>query len=332
MMNDTEQGVWFVYDGDCELCTKAATALRIKEKYGLLNLLNARENLDHDLMHMIQARKLDLDEGMVIYHQGEFFHGVTALQFMAQFGDAKGWFNWINKSLFWSESLARVIYPWMRGVRNYLVGRKNVSRIDNLGRNNQPALKEVFDDHWDQLPDVLQRHYLPAAYSDEASTFIGTMDIKCGGPIKWFSPVLWLLRGIPPKTEAAVPVTVKFVSCEDQLALQFDRTFAFKHKKPYRFVSKLYPKGRGQVYEVMKFGITWKMNLHWDIDRIRMTHVGYALHWFGHFIPLPFNWLFGRGSAEEVAVDDKCFDMSVKITHPWWGEIYTYSGRFFVQE
>ena len=323
-----DEGVWFVYDGDCQLCTQAAIALRIKEKHGPLKLLNARDNFEHQLLQKIQTKQLDLDEGMVIYHQGHFYHGATALQFMARFGAAKGWFNWFNKTIFWSKSLAKLLYPWIRGVRNFLLMRKGVSRIDNLHKSQQPLFQAIFGKQWVNLPPALKRHYQPQAYGDEAITFKGKMDIQCQGPMKWLAPALWLLRGIPPKTEKQIPVKVSFISQTNEPALQFDRQFNFKNKKPYRFQSKLYPQNDGNVAEVMKYGITWKMKLYWDQDRIKMEHQGYALKWFGHLIPVPMAWLFGKAYAEEVAVDEHSFDMSVKITHSLWGEIYSYRGRF----
>ena len=60
------EGVWFVYDGDCPICTHAAHALKIKETYGSLHLLNAREKQSHPLIDEINKQCLDLDEGMVI--------------------------------------------------------------------------------------------------------------------------------------------------------------------------------------------------------------------------------------------------------------------------
>lgn len=325
---ESEKGVWFVYDGDCQLCSQAALALRIKEQYGELHLLNARDHMDHELLKKIHTRQLDLDEGMVIYHQGTFYHGVTALQFMARLGATSGWFNWFNKTLFWSKSLAKLIYPWMRGVRNYFVKRKGVPRIDNLKKYQQPIFQSVFGKQWADLPPILKKHYQPQAYGSNMVVFKGKMDIRCQGPIKWLAPILWLFRGIPPRTENQIPVKVSFISQANELALQFDRQFNFKNKKPYRFQSKLYPQTDGHVAEVMKYGITWKMKLHWDQDRIKIEHQGYALKWFGHLTPMPLSWLFGRAYAEEIAVDEQSFYMSVKITHPLWGEIYSYCGRF----
>ena len=49
-----KDGVWFVYDGDCPICTHAAEALRIKQEFGSLSLLNAREAVDEPLIDVIE--------------------------------------------------------------------------------------------------------------------------------------------------------------------------------------------------------------------------------------------------------------------------------------
>ncbi len=80
-----KKGVWFVYDGDCPMCNTAAHAFRIRQEHGSLHLVNAREASNDDpLIREINQRRLDLDEGMVIYCQDRFYHGSDALKFMAQ--------------------------------------------------------------------------------------------------------------------------------------------------------------------------------------------------------------------------------------------------------
>lgn len=69
-----KEGVWFVYDGECPMCTSAAHALRIKKDYGALHLINAREAANDPLVKEI--------------NQQGFYHGKDALKFMARYGDA----------------------------------------------------------------------------------------------------------------------------------------------------------------------------------------------------------------------------------------------------
>lgn len=125
--------IHFIYDGECPMCSNAALAYRMKEKFGTLHLINAREIAsDNPLMQEISARGIDLDEGMVIVHDGRYYHGKDALKFMARHGAPKGAFNIFVKSLFWSDGLCHISYPFMRATRNWLLRRKNIGRINNL--------------------------------------------------------------------------------------------------------------------------------------------------------------------------------------------------------
>lgn len=124
--------IWFVYDGDCPICTTAAQALRIRKAAGELRLLNARKEAAHPLMRAIRERRLSLDDGMVIVYGGNYYHGADALQVMALLGTGQGWFNRMNAMLFRSKKAAALCYPTMRACRNLLLRIKGVRKIHNL--------------------------------------------------------------------------------------------------------------------------------------------------------------------------------------------------------
>jgi len=327
-----EREIWFVYDGDCPLCKNAALALRIKREYGVLNLLNARESLEHPLIQEISKRAFDLDEGMIIYDGSHYYHGKEALRFMSRYGEYKGLFNLFNKSLFWSDNLSRLSYPWMRGVRNLLIRKSKTPRIDNLNLKSEPIFKGIFGNSWNELPPVMHRHYLNRPYSDDVNTVEGVLDVMCAGPLKLLSPLFWVLGGIPPQNESNVPVTVRFESSKDTKEFIFKRVFNFKNRKPYHFKSRMIQIVDNEVIEIMRFGVGWRMTVHWEEGYTKLKHKGYVLRLLGHFIPIPLTMLLGEGNAWEKAVDESSFDMQVEITHPWWGKIYGYKGRFWMRE
>lgn len=325
---DRTPGIHFVYDGDCPLCTSAAMALRIKRDYGSLNLINARESADDPHVREITRRGLDLDEGMVIIADGRLYHGADALRFMAKYGDGKNAFMMAMRALYWSSGLARLTYPWMRGVRNWHLRRRNVAPIDNLGLRSQPTFKPVFGDDWDKLPPVLRAHYANRPYSDDEVVVEGVLDIECHAPLRHVASLMRVMKQIPATTERDVPVIVRFRSDADTSAYHFDRIFRFKAWGPYRFHSRMFPVSGNEVVEVMRFGLGWRMRYSWDGEKVVLAHAGYALRLFGHFIPIPLGLLLGEGYAQEVPVDERHFDMMTSITHPWWGKVYGYSGRF----
>jgi predicted DCC family thiol-disulfide oxidoreductase YuxK len=124
--------VWFVYDGDCPICTTAAAALRIREAVGNLHLVNAREESSHPLMGKIKEKGLNLDEGMVIKFQDNYYHGADALHIMALLGTGQGWFNRMNAWLFRSKTLSAICYPPMRAARNFALRLKGIPQLRNL--------------------------------------------------------------------------------------------------------------------------------------------------------------------------------------------------------
>jgi hypothetical protein len=325
-----KNGIWFVYDGDCPICTHAAEALRIKKDYGQLYTLNARGFEADPLIEEINQRGLDLDEGMVIYANDTFYHGKEALNFMAKYGEVTNSFMAVFKGLFWSTTISILVYPWLRGARNWLLRRKNVHRIDNLQLKNEPIFKAIFGESWDDLPPVLKKHYSNRPYTQDETLVKGELDVICKPPLKWLSPLMKLLGQIPTYNETNVSVTVHFQSDLNTKAFHFNRIFNFSKGKPYKFQSRMIQIKGDEVIEIMRFGLGWKMSYSWDGEKVVLSHRGYALSLFGHLVPLPITILMGAGYAEERPVDDNTFEMETHIMHPWWGKIYEYKGRFEV--
>ncbi len=135
-------GIYFVYDGDCPLCTSAAQALRIQKAHGTLHLINARQDKNHPLMQDITQRNLNLDEGMVIYENNHFHHGKEALKFIAKYGQASTILMLFCKSFFWSDKISSLTYPWMRALRNWLLRRGNIAQLDNLSESKREGCEK----------------------------------------------------------------------------------------------------------------------------------------------------------------------------------------------
>jgi len=196
----------------------------------------------------------------------------------------------------------------------------------------EPIFKTIFGKDWDNLPSVMHKHYANCSYCNDVTTVEGTLDVMCAGPIKFLAPLFWFMRGIPPHNEKDVPVTVNFKSDKGSKSFHFNRTFHFRNRKVYSFNSRMTQVKGNEVVEVMQSGFGWRMNYVWEDGRVRLKHKGYIISLFGRFIPLPLTFLMGEGNAEEVAIDDNTFDMLVTITHPLWGKIYEYKGRFKVKK
>jgi predicted DCC family thiol-disulfide oxidoreductase YuxK len=323
-------GIWVVYDGECPVCRHAAYALRIKQQFGEFHLLDARTNTGHPLLQIINDRKLDLDDGMVIFCDGRVFHGATALGFLAAYGEDKGLFNRINRFLFRSDRVAALMYPWLRALRNALLKMRNKRPIDNLQLHAEPIFKSVFGEQWDDLPVVMKKHYANHPYSTDKVIVEGMLDVQYRGPLRLLQPVFRLLGTVPIVNEHNVAITVHFDSSPDSKTFGFNRQFHFREHRPYRFRTRMLQIDGNEMIEIMRFGLCWRFQYRWENDAVVLGHRGYALKLLGHLIPLPLHWITGRGDAIERAIDDDHFDMEVTLVHPWFGEIYRYAGRFKV--
>ena len=92
-INNNKDDVWFVYDGECPICTSASRAYRIKEALGNLYTIDARADKNHPIMKEINSLGLNIDQGMVIKFKNTHYHGVEALHIMALLGTNSGLFN-----------------------------------------------------------------------------------------------------------------------------------------------------------------------------------------------------------------------------------------------
>lgn len=191
-----------------------------------------------------------------------------------------------------------------------------------------PIFKSIFGKSWDELPTVMRRHYANRPYTNDVTAVEGTLNVLCKGPLKLLAPLMKTMGQIPTHTENDVPVTVHFQSDQNSQAFQFNRIFHFKNIPAYSFRSRMLQIKDNEVIEIMRFGLGWKMLYRWTGEKVILEHSGYALRIFGHFIPVPLTFFMGRGYAEEIPVDDDTFDMMTNITHPLWGKVYEYKGRF----
>lgn len=131
-----KRDVWFVYDGECPICSATSNAIRIKKNVGDLHLLNARENEEHPIIKEINIKGFDLDRKMVVKFQETFFHGADALHIIALLGTNSDWLNCLNSYIFRSKILCFICYPFFRSARNLALKLKGASQIRNLDHKN----------------------------------------------------------------------------------------------------------------------------------------------------------------------------------------------------
>ncbi len=128
-MNSPPQ-LLLVYDGECPACRAYCQLLNIRHSLGELRLVDAREN--SEVMDEITARGMDIDEGMVLKVEDQFYYGADAIHALALMGSRSSLFNRVNYWMFRSKTSATILYPVLRSCRNLLLKILGKTRINNL--------------------------------------------------------------------------------------------------------------------------------------------------------------------------------------------------------
>ena len=193
----------------------------------------------------------------------------------------------------------------------------------------EPIFKEIFGDHWPDLPAVFHKHYAPRARSTDQVRAKGTLNIRISPLI---SIMARLTGALIPYSGDAVPVTVTFRGSDDGCSLYFDRAFHYPEHGTHHFRSRMVHLGGNELIEFIKFGIGWKLTYDWNGEKVILTHQGYVWRLFGLHIPIPLGLIIGHLQAEETAISDTAFHMWTHAKHPLFGEMLYYSGEFEIEE
>jgi Domain of unknown function (DUF4166) len=195
-----------------------------------------------------------------------------------------------------------------------------------------PIFSSIFGASWSQLPPVFRQHYANRAFSRDEVVVEGVMAVEMSWLARLMVPLLRLSGALVPIAGRDIPVVVTFRSDPESAAFCFDREFRFPGREPYHFRSVMIPVGGNEVIEWMAIGLGWRAAFSLAEGRVRLNHRGYALRLFGKAIPMPLEFLLGRGAAWEWALDDTGFSMEMTIRHRLFGKVYGYSGTFRVKE
>jgi predicted DCC family thiol-disulfide oxidoreductase YuxK len=98
-----------LYDGDCPVCNRYVTLLRLREQFGELTLLNARQASPQ--RSLVEQKGLDLNQGFALFVDEELYFGEHAIHALALMSSTSGLFNRINYQIFRHATLAKFLYP-----------------------------------------------------------------------------------------------------------------------------------------------------------------------------------------------------------------------------
>jgi predicted DCC family thiol-disulfide oxidoreductase YuxK len=122
--------ILLVYDRECPACNAYCQVVRIRESVGDLRVVDARES--SEVLDEITAQGLNIDQGMVLKMEGQFYYGADAIHALALIGSRLGTLNRLNYWIFKSKTVSRALYPLLKASRNLLLKILGKTKINNL--------------------------------------------------------------------------------------------------------------------------------------------------------------------------------------------------------
>lgn len=316
--------IYLIYDGECPICNNAAQTLKIRKAVGSFIIINVRTN--NPLVLEAKNHGYDLDEGLLVKYQGQFYYGKDGMHILAILGSKSNLFNKINSTLFKSKILLTILYPILKFIRRCLLMILGVKKIKP--NNNDPILKAIFGDLCSNMPSVLKNRYSNRQYSNDTLVFKGNMNIKFSKFMKILKPLLKLFRVMTPYEGTDISTTVYAKSDVNSKYYVLERHFYFQNQTPYIFKSKFVITKNNTVVEIMRFGIGLSCYYVFDGDKILIKHKNYVWRIFGKFFPIPLELLMGKVYGGEESIDENSLKMALVVTHPWFGKMLDYNGQF----
>lgn len=193
----------------------------------------------------------------------------------------------------------------------------------------EPIFKTVLGDQWMQLGSIIREHYALTPFSQDYVRVEGVMEEVHHSLIaKLLIPFGVLFGAIVPFRGANVPISVHYSSSTDDANLYWDRVFQFRHRKSFHFKSFMHHVGSNEVIEYVRFGVGMRLRVTAEEGALVFRDEGYVWKLFGYRFPIPIGLVFGSAYVEERPLDTDSFSMKMELTHPLFGTLFRYRGRF----
>lgn len=105
---ENRSSITVVYDGECPLCSRFAMMIRLREQFGQVRLVDARQA--HDPLVARLRRTYRLDDGFVVLHEDREYYGAAAMRFLAAATEEKGGTSRLLRAFFRPQGTGSGLY------------------------------------------------------------------------------------------------------------------------------------------------------------------------------------------------------------------------------
>lgn len=182
-------------------------------------------------------------------------------------------------------------------------------------------MQQALGADWDELPPALQAHYQFGTTIDT-----GHMNIEYPRFMQAFLSVLRLFGALVNRKGHDVATVVnKRVIGERQY---WRRTLTYPDGKKIHFNSFWVSAGDGHLIEFVNPVLGLQMAPYVTGSRLHYRGVRFVAKLGPLMLSIPEWLVLGHTTIVEEAIDDDHFAMDFRLTHPLFGEVFRYAGRF----
>jgi len=192
-----------------------------------------------------------------------------------------------------------------------------------MSENN--IMKQALSERWSSLPSVLQAHYQDANNKD-----IGKLSVEYPGWMQLFLNILHLFGALLNRKGQDISTEVeKTMQGNTQY---WHRTLTFKDGKKVFFKSHWNYAGGNRLEEYVNPILGLCMSVAVKDGKLLYEGEYFVLRLGILKLPLPEWMLLGHTTIVEEQIDPEHFKMDFKLTHPLFGQIYRYTGKFYTKK
>lgn len=182
-------------------------------------------------------------------------------------------------------------------------------------------MQRALGDDWEKLPAALQAHYRFGATTDT-----GSMAIEYPRFMQAYLSALRLVGALVNRRSHAVATVVNKRVVGDRQ--YWRRTITYPDGKVIHFNSFWVHAGGNQVIEYVNPLLGLQMAVHLDEGRLHYRGIRFVVKLGTLLLPIPEWLVLGHTTIVEEAIGESCFVMDFRLTHPWFGQVFRYSGEF----